>query len=137
MAETKTEQSHFAHGQADGYDRAYGQMTGFPHTAPAGMAVGDFMGVGGVRNYTAQTFRVPEVGDTVFIVIAGPEGLQRVHLPPDVARLVGRQHDALTTQSRRRQAASAAAQRKASGKKPGFLMTEAERAEAAANRKKK
>lgn len=112
--------SHFAQGQADGYDRAYGQMTGFPHTAPASLAVGNFMGVGGVRNYTVQSFRVPEVGDTVFIIVAGPEGLQRVHLPPEVARLVLRQHDSLSTQSRKRSAKARAARDKQAGVVPGF-----------------
>jgi hypothetical protein len=119
MADQDTDR-HFSQGQADHYDRAYGQVTGFPHTAPASLAVGNFLGIGGVRNYTVQTFRVPDVGDSIFVIVAGPEGLQRVHLPPETARLVLRQHDALTTQARKRGAKARAVREKKAGIVPGF-----------------
>ena len=129
-------QQHFQAAQPDAFDRAYGQAQGFPHTKPSTITVANVMGIGGVRSYTVETFRIPELGDSVFVIIAGPEGLQRVHIPPSVSNIVARQRDALSTQSRRRSAKAAAEERKAQGKKPGFKMTAEERAEAARARKK-
>lgn len=112
---------HFATAQPDAYDRAYGQAQGFPHTKPSTITAANILGVGGVRSYIVETFRLPEVGDTVFVQITGPEGLQRVHLPPAVTMAIARQRDALTTKSRSRAGKARAAADKAAGIVPGFL----------------
>lgn len=117
----KEESTHFKSSDPDAYDRAYGQAQGFPHTRPTTITAANAMGIGGVRSYIVETFRLPEVGDTVFIQITGPEGLQRVHLPPTVTNAIARQRDSLTTQSRSRAAKARAAADKAAGIKPGFL----------------
>lgn len=116
-----TDTKHFQSGQPDAYDRAYGQMQGFAHTRPATIIQSQVMGIGGVRSYMVETFRVPEMGDTVFVQITGPEGLQRVHLPPSVTNAIARQRDALSTQSRVKAGRARAAADKAAGKVPGFL----------------
>ena len=111
--------------QPDAYDRAYGQAEGFPHTRPSTVTVtANVMGVGGVRRYVVQTFRPPdETGprDMLFVEIAGPEGLQRIHLPAAVTKVIARQRDTLTGQSRSRASKTRAAADKAAGKLPGFM----------------
>lgn len=112
---------HFRQAEPDAYDRAYGQAQGFPHTKPSSITSANVMGIGGVRRYTVETFRLPEVGDTVFVEIAGPEGLQRVHLPPAVTTAIARQRDALTAKSRSAAGKARAMADKAAGIKPGFM----------------
>lgn len=117
--------NHFAASQPDAYDRAYGQMQGFPHTRPTTITAANVMGVGGVRSYIIETFRAPEMGDTVFVQITGPEGLQRIHLPPDVTTAIARQRDRMTTQSRSRAGKARAAADKEAGIMPGFMRKKA------------
>lgn len=121
MHTDKSEQTHFRQAEPDAYDRAYGQAQGFPHTKPSTITAANVMGIGGVRSYIVETFRLPEIGDAVFVQITGPEGLQRVHLPPSVSNAIARQRDALSTQSRRAAGKARAAADKAAGKVPGFL----------------
>jgi hypothetical protein len=112
---------HFSTAQPDAYDRAYGQIEGFPHTRPSTITTGNAMGVGGVRSYIVQTFRPPEMEDSLFIQITGPEGLQRIHLPPEVTRVIARQHNAMTEKSRSLAGKVRAAADKAAGIQPGFM----------------
>lgn len=112
---------HFKTAEPDAYDRAYGQAQGFPHTRPSTIRAAGLLGVGGVRSYIVETFRVPEIGDTVFVEISGPEGLQRVHLPPSVTSAIARQRDSLSTQARKRGARTRAQADKAAGIVPGFM----------------
>ena len=121
------QERHFQSAEPDAYDRAYGQAQGFPHTKPSTITAANVMGIGGVRSYIVETFRLPEVGDTVFVQITGPEGLQRVHLPPSVTQAIARQRDSLTTQSRKRAGKARAAADKAAGKVPGFMRGKAKR----------
>lgn len=118
---------HFQDGLPDAYDRAYGQAQGFLHTRPSTLTATNLLGIGGVRSYVVQTFRLPEAGDSVFIQIAGPEGLQRVHLPPSVTAAIARQRESLTAQTRSRAAKERAQADKAAGKIPGFLRNKKER----------
>jgi hypothetical protein len=113
--------NHFASGQPDAFDRAYGQAQGFPHTRESTVTAANVMGIGGVRQYIVQTFRVPEAGDMVFVTISGPEGLTRIHLPTKVSAVIASQREALTTKSRVNAGRARAAADKAAGKVPGFL----------------
>ena len=113
--------NHFQTPQPDAFDRSYGQVNGFPHTRESTITVADIMGIGGVRQYIVQTFRVPEVGDSTFVTITGPEGLLRVHLPPKVTNAIASQRDSLSTQSRKRAGKARAAANKAAGVVPGFM----------------
>ena len=125
MTDSVEPRNHFAASQPDAYDRAYGQMQGFPHTRPTTITAANVMGVGGVRSYIIETFRAPECGDTVFVQITGPEGLQRIHLPADVTTAIARQRDRMTTLSRSRAGKARAAADKAAGIMPGFLRKKA------------
>lgn len=116
---------HFQTAEPDAYDRAYGQAQGFPHTKPSTITAANVLGIGGVRSYIVETYRMPDVGDTVFVQITGPEGLQRVHLPPALTQAIARQRDALTTQSRKRAGKARAKADKAAGIVPGFLRKKA------------
>lgn len=113
--------SHFQHDQPDDFDRAYGQAHGFTHTRPSTIIVSKALGVGGVRQYIIQTYRVPDAGDMAFITIAGPGGLKRIYLPPQVTAALASQRDSLTTKSRSRAAKERALADKAAGKVPGFM----------------
>lgn len=119
MDEQKTQ--HFTQAQPDAFDRAYGQAQGFPKTRESTITVANVMGIGGVRQYIVQTFRVPEHGDEAFITIIGPDGSTRVHLPAKVTAALASQRESLSTQSRVRAGRARAAADKAAGKLPGFL----------------
>jgi hypothetical protein len=119
------DERHFHSDQPDAFDRAYGQVEGFPHTKPTTITIAGPLGVGGVRSYIVQTFRTPELGDTCFVQITGPEGLQRVHLPPKVTDAIARQRDALTASTRSATGKRLAAERKARGEVPGFMKKKA------------
>lgn len=121
MKETDRDDRHFKQAEPDAYDRAYGQAQGFSHTNPSTITDANLLGIGGVRSYIVQTFRVPDLGDTVFVTITGPEGLQRVHLPPAVTTAIARQRESLTAKSRSRAAKARAKADKAAGIVPGFL----------------
>ena len=99
------------------------------HTRESVITAANVMGIGGVRQYIVQTFRVPEHGDTVFITITGPEGLTRVHLPARVTNAIAAQRESLNTQSR-----SSAAKARAVKLRPGGFTPEM-RAKAALTRK--
>jgi hypothetical protein len=73
------------------------------------------------QTFIVQTYRHKERGDTVFIEYIGTEGSMRVALPPEVAEVIARQRDALTTKNRKRSAREQAAARKAAGIQPAFL----------------
>jgi len=118
--ERPNESPHFRQDQPDAYDRAYGQAQGFSGVKPTTITAANLLGIGGVRSYIVQSYRVPEAGDAVFIQITGPEGLQRVHLPPAVTNVIARQRDSLTTLSRKRAGKARAAADKAAGILPGY-----------------
>jgi hypothetical protein len=130
MDDNRNDQPHFRADQPDAFDRAYGQAQGFPHTRESTITAANVMGIGGVRQYIVQTFRVPELGDTVFVTITGPEGLTRVHLPAKVTGAIAAQREALSKQSRVR-----AGRARAAGLTPGGGFTPEMRRKAAATRK--
>lgn len=119
----KRDDRHFAEAGADAFDRAYGQALGFAHTRESVITDVGVLGVGGVRQFTVQTFRVPEAGDQVFIWMNGPEGVQRVFLPSKVSNAIASQRDSLTSRTRsaigKRGGKAAQAKRRASGR-PAF-----------------
>ncbi len=94
-------------------------------------------GIGGSRTFILQTVRQREIGDTVFLQVVGAGGSLRIAMPPNVTDAIARQRDALTGTVRSKVAKSTAAARKAAGKKPGFKMTQAERAAAKREREQK
>jgi hypothetical protein len=123
MDKPSDDRRHFSEGGADAFDRAYGQALGFAHTRESVVTDVGVLGVGGVRQYTVQTFRVPEAGDQVFIWINGPEGVQRVFLPAKVSNAIASQRDSITARTRsaigRRGGKASQAKRKREGR-PAF-----------------
>lgn len=114
---------HFQTTQPTAYDRAYLVASGFLATRETTVTVPTI--AHGVATYTIQTFRKPEAGDDIFIIIAGPEGLQRIHLPARVANAIAAQREALTARSRSRAAKDRADKDKAAGVVPGFMRARA------------
>lgn len=101
------------------YDRIMGQVNGFQHTR-ASMVRNMTMMIGAVHTHIVQTFREPDTedkrgGDFISIEIVTSEGSDRFVLPPEVARVIARQREQLSTMSRKRAAKLKAKQRKAQG----------------------
>lgn len=90
----------------DEYDQAYRTCSGFAHTKPTNIVatgIGGFS-LGGVKNYTVQTFRAPDAGDTIFLIEVSGEQARRFMIPPDVSNVIAAQRDAIS--KRNRQAAA-------------------------------
>jgi hypothetical protein len=111
-------------GMPDAFDRQLGALHGLPDivkTQPSTIRHIPTLGIGGSQMFVVQTYRQKEIGDTIFLEVAGADGTLRVALPPSVANAIARQRDALTSKSRAKGAAQAVATRKALGIVPGFL----------------
>jgi hypothetical protein len=107
----------------DLYDRQIGALVGVPdvtHTKPAVLQAATPV-VGDAQTYTIQTFRQPEIGDTIFVQIVNKSGSTRIALPAKVANAIARQREALTTRGRSRRAKAVAQARKDRGELPGFM----------------
>lgn len=72
-------------------------------------------------SFLVQTARERERGDTIFVQCVSAAGMFRVALPPEVADMIARQRDALTTANRKRAGRERAARDKAAGVLPGFM----------------
>lgn len=108
----------------DEYDRIYGSLDGLPdvtRTKASTVIQTPPLGVGGSRTFFVQTARQREVGDTIFIQTVGPDGGHRYVLGPEVAGVIARQRDSLTTMVARKHGKRLAAERKAAGIVPAFL----------------
>lgn len=108
----------------DYYDRQLGQLHDLPDvvkTKPSTIRTVPPMGVGGTQVWVIQTYRQRERGDTIFLEVIGNAGATRLVIPPQVAGLIARQHDSLTSKVRSRAAKATAEDLKARGIKPGFL----------------
>jgi hypothetical protein len=73
------------------------------------------------RQFTIQTIRQHEKGDTIFLTCLDCEGAYRIIIPPKVANAIARQREALTVAGRRIRGKRNAAERKARGELPGFM----------------
>jgi hypothetical protein len=129
----------------DTFDRVLGQTQGLPnstHTKDTIIRTVPPLGIGGTHVWVVRTYRQrdpdnPKVAakDTIFLERHGSDNPVRVVVPPEVVNVFMRQHDALSTKSRRVAGKERARRDKIEGRKPGFKMTKAER-EAAAKKKK-
>jgi hypothetical protein len=113
------------------FDRTLGSLVGIPgvlSTSATTIRATTPM-TGEAQTFIIQTFRRREEGDGdnavsqeyVFVEYVDDSGSTRIVIPPNVARVILRQHDALTTRARKRSAAASAADRKARGILPGFM----------------
>jgi hypothetical protein len=122
----------------DAFDLQLGQYDGLPdvvRTKEITKRVVPFMGVGGVQTFIIQTIRQ---GDkhTIFLEHVAEGKVVRLAIPPDVADVIARQRDSLSTKLRRKIGKANAQERKAQGLKPGFQMSAEERAAAKRARRK-
>lgn len=114
------------------FDRTLGSLIGIPgvlSSAPATVRAATPM-TGEAQTFIVQTFRRREESDGenappsqefVFLEYVDDAGSTRIVIPPNVVRVILRQHDSLTTRARKRGAVAAAADRKARGILPGFM----------------
>lgn len=112
------------------FDRALGALQGMPdtvHTKPS-TVVSEVSFVGLAQTYTVQTFRQRDgqgdekkSRDTIFLQTMSAEGMIRIAIPHEVAIVIHRQAEQLSTMNRKRSAKRVAAERKAAGIAPGFL----------------
>jgi hypothetical protein len=102
------------------FDREHFKVEGFPHSKETTVKVSGGLGV---QTVVVQTFRTPELGDTVFLQSIGaqPDLCYRLVITPRVAAAIARQREALTTKNRSASAKQVAQARKAAGIEPGFM----------------
>jgi hypothetical protein len=90
--------------QIDNYDRTYGSLMDVSfRTKPSTIEYPEPV-TGRVETYVIQTCRHAENGDYIFVKRMDGNGVVRLALPPDVARVIASQRDSLT--KRRRSAVS-------------------------------
>ncbi len=103
------------------YERILASLDGLPdttHTKPSTIRTVSFIGT--CKSWIVTTYRMRELGDTVFLETTGADGIQLV-LPPAVVDAIVRQRDSLTTVVRRKIGKANAEARKAAGLQPGFM----------------
>ena len=111
----------------DLYDRMISALSGLPdvvHSRPTTIRTLTPL-LGNSQTYIVQTYRQKERGDTIFLESMGREGSLRIVLPPQVAEVISRQRDVLTTKNRRRAAKHVAQERMDRGEMPAFLKKKA------------
>ncbi len=118
-----------AYKSVDRFDVLYGGLANLPDVTkvkPSPITVYTNV-IGAVRNFTVQTMRQADKGDTIFIQCLDSEGSVRLVIPPEVAEVIARQRDALSAKNRKRAAKERAAKDKAAGVVPGFMRNGAKR----------
>lgn len=106
---------------SDAFDKLLSRTMGLPngaHTQPAVVQSIDFYG--NTTAFMIQTVRTDE-GMTAYVTQVNAQGSVRYILPSHVLACIDRQRAALTTRIRRRNGRRIAEERKAAGKKPGFM----------------
>jgi hypothetical protein len=108
----------------DKFDRAIGALDGVPgvdRTKPTTIVATKVI-VGRASTFIVQTYRQrheddpkAKTRDTIFLQHVDEGGSYRIVIPPEVADLIARQRDALSTKGRKRGAAKAVATRKERG----------------------
>lgn len=112
----------------DKFDRIMGSLDGRPDvTKSAATTIRLARPLVGAETFIVQTYREREKGDTICVEYASSEGLVRIALPAQVADVIFRQRDALTTKVRKKVGRESAAARKARGEQPAFLKTKKQR----------
>ena len=104
----------------DPFDRQLAALHGLPDilkSAVSTVRTVPPLGIGGSQVFVVQTYRQKERGDLIFIEVVGPETIRLV-IPPQVANVIARQRDALTTKSRSKAARAQAEERAARGVVP-------------------
>lgn len=101
----------------DTFDRTFGSLEGLPGVLTTSQAtvLTTTPLVGLADTFILQTVRHPELGDTIFVQALSAERSLRLVLPPKVAAVLLRQHDALTTRARQRGARQAVATKREAG----------------------
>jgi hypothetical protein len=107
----------------DLFDRQIGALHGLPDVLYTKSSVVNTVTemVGDAQTFTVQTYRQPEIGDTIFLQCVNKNGTIRIALPALVANAIARQREALTSRSRSRRAKAVAQARKDRGELPGFM----------------
>lgn len=93
----------------DAFDLAFGQLDGLTGALSAGPSQVQSTTpiVGHLETWTAQTIRVPDIGDTVFLQVLSAVRSFRLVVPPKVVDALRRQHEQITARARRRAARQA------------------------------
>lgn len=89
------------------FDHLHGEMMSLSDVArikPATRVI-HFPLLGSVQ-YTVETMRQAEQGDTVFLTVVEGKGNKRIAIPPAVSDLIARQRDAAARKMKKRAAAS-------------------------------
>ncbi len=131
----------------DEFDRLLGLLDGLngvTRTKGSTITVVPPMGVGGSRTFIVQTYRQRDEHadggrsrDTIFLQMGSGKEFVRLAIPAEVADVIARQREALTTITRKRVGKALAADRKAAGITPSATTVAAMQKGLAAYRKKR
>lgn len=107
----------------DLFDRQIGALHGIPDVLSTRASVLQAVTpvVGDAQTFTVQTYRQPEIGDTIFLQCVSKTGTVRIALPGSVANAIARQRESLSTRGRSMRAKANAQARKDRGEVPGFM----------------
>jgi hypothetical protein len=112
----------------DAFDRLIGSLSGLPGVVHSREATITIATIVESSTFIVQTYRLPELGDTIFLQRVDRNGAVRIAIPPKVAEAIARQRDSLSTQRRRvvgqaqaPRLRQLAAERKAAGIEPAFM----------------
>ena len=111
----------------DTFDRMSRALTGLPdtvHTKPSTVVTTTPL-IALTQTFIIQTYRQREQGDIVFLQYIGGDGTYRIVLPPEVADVIARQRDALSTKNRRAGARQAVQTKRAMGIDPAAALRKA------------
>src|SRR5438309_10062924 len=94
----------------DLFDRQIGALHGIPDVLSTKSSVVNTVTpvVGDSQTFTIQTYRLPEIGDTIFLQCVNKNGTIRIALPAPVANAIARQRGALSSRSRSKRAKAVA-----------------------------
>lgn len=113
----------------DNYDRLLGQLEGLPDVSRTKQSIVRVMppfGIGGSETFFVQTVRQRGTEkeaskDTIFVEHVKQGTAYRMVMPAEVASVIARQRDQLSSMNRRKGARQAVETRKERGIEPGFL----------------
>lgn len=105
----------------DLFDRTLGSLDGLPGVVATGQATIQTTTplLGNAETFIVQTIRHPEIGETIFLQALSAGRSFRLVIPPKVAAVISRQHDALTKRARARGARQAVATKRERGQTIG------------------
>ncbi len=107
----------------DSFDRVTRNLTDLPdtvHTEVRTIRDVSFLGIS--QDWTVQTYRQRDIGDTILVTLGSGTAYTRLAIPPAVARAIAAQYDSLSKKNRKRGARQAYETKVAAGVDPAAAL---------------